>query len=219
MPRLRGVGVPYRSRRRPGGTTCAITTPKPVWPPSSLRGSRTYRGFERRGAERKRPAAVRTRHCSCNDAAVPALGHGGKRSINLLGEPRDVHIARAFVGRRLLEHGVDADRLDCLTVVSELVTNSVVHGRGPIVVDVDVRDAEVVLSVSDTHPSVPLQRAAADDDETGRGLAIIDALTLEWGVTLGDGGKTTYARVPVDRSKPPPGQHAALPARMPDGWG
>jgi len=133
----------------------------------------------------------------CKDDAVPTLGHGGMRSITLLGEPRDVHIARAFVGRRLVEHGVDTDHLDCLTVVSELVTNSVVHGRGPIVVDVDVRGAEVVLSVSDTHPSVPLQRTAADDDETGRGLAIIDALTVEWGVSLGGGGKTTYARMPV----------------------
>jgi anti-sigma regulatory factor (Ser/Thr protein kinase) len=152
----------------------------------------------------------------CEDALVPGVRHGGIRSITLLGEPRDVHVARAFVGRCLTEHDIEAAYLDCQTVVSELVTNALVHGRGPIVVNVDVQDSEIVLSVSDTHPSTPLQRAAADDDETGRGLAIVDALTVEWGVSVGERGKTTYARVQSDRPMMHPGRMASASETMLD---
>ncbi|WP_326687316.1 MULTISPECIES: ATP-binding protein [unclassified Streptomyces] len=81
--------------------------------------------------------------------------------------------------------------------VSELLTNVIVHvGDGaPATVrltwcggeggsgEVDSDSARVRLAVTDADPRpLPAPRAAAPDAESGRGLALIEALSLRWGV-------------------------------------
>ncbi len=72
-----------------------------------------------------------------------------------------------------------------LLVVSELVTNAVVHGtpRERLVwlwlkVDADVLRIEVHDARGDRAPEL---RAAAADEESGRGLALVKFLALKWG--------------------------------------
>jgi anti-sigma regulatory factor (Ser/Thr protein kinase) len=78
---------------------------------------------------------------------------------------------------------VDADVLSLL--VSELATNAVIHGAPPAsmravwdrgVLRVEVTDAGV--------GSVPTPVAAAPEEPSGRGIALVEALSDGWGVDL-----------------------------------
>ena len=77
-------------------------------------------------------------------------------------------------------------RDDLALVVSELVTNAVVHGQGAIVVMLRL-DAEVLRGdVSDQGAG--FERALRErhlDDVGGRGLMIVGAIAARWGVHEG----------------------------------
>jgi anti-sigma regulatory factor (Ser/Thr protein kinase) len=78
--------------------------------------------------------------------------------------------------------GIEGVLTDCQLLVSELVTNAVVHGSGPISLELQHLDGALRVSVMDAHPSQPLEiRTAHRDDESGRGLAIIAAIATRWG--------------------------------------
>ena len=71
---------------------------------------------------------------------------------------------------------------DALLLVSELVTNSVVHGGPPIVLAVQCDGDALHVRVRDGATVAPLPRTASDDDEGGRGLTLVELLTDTWGV-------------------------------------
>lgn len=89
--------------------------------------------------------------------------------------------ARDFVGRHLTSHGrpdlVDGIRL----VVSELVTNALVHALPPVVVYLQEQRLDVLLTVSDRSPDLPVSRPHKLTDLSGRGLDIVDQVSSEWG--------------------------------------
>ncbi|MFE2043425.1 SpoIIE family protein phosphatase [Streptomyces sp. NPDC059477] len=97
---------------------------------------------------------------------------------------------------------------DALAVVSELVTNAVVHARTDIelVCRLDLRTGALLVEVGDHHPSRAPRDAGTDTDaeppddtpEYGRGLRMVAALSLEWGVTYRRDGKTVWARLPAE---------------------
>jgi anti-sigma regulatory factor (Ser/Thr protein kinase) len=94
--------------------------------------------------------------------------------------------ARHAVSRDLAEVA-DTEALSSLKlVVSELVTNSVVHGPGkPIRLSLEVdEDGRVRGEVEDEGDGVIEIREAADGPG-GRGLRIVEALTSRWGVYEG----------------------------------
>jgi anti-sigma regulatory factor (Ser/Thr protein kinase) len=88
---------------------------------------------------------------------------------------------------------------DANLVVSELVTNAVVHceGDAPVTVRVELHDDRVRVEVADRHPSLPTQRQAEDGAEGGRGLGIVARLAASWGVEPSSAGKRIYADVPL----------------------
>ncbi|GIF05673.1 ATP-binding protein [Actinoplanes siamensis] len=82
----------------------------------------------------------------------------------------------------------DPDWLDAAAVVvSELVTNAVRHGGGCVALRVEAHGARVVVSVADGSSVVPRRRDP--DDVGGRGLALIEALAVDWTVHNHEGGK------------------------------
>lgn len=87
---------------------------------------------------------------------------------------------------------VDAAEL----VTGELLTNAAQHaGSGPITV-VARRDGDSVrIEVDDTSPRSPHLRHADDDDEHGRGLAIVAALASRHGVIVTGSGKRCWAEI------------------------
>jgi anti-sigma regulatory factor (Ser/Thr protein kinase) len=90
------------------------------------------------------------------------------------------------------------DDLDELAlIVSEMVTNAILHAETPSVVTCRPLDAHgIELAVTDRGGGLPTMGPLADDRGTsGRGLRIVDALAASWGVEHDpDGSKTIWAR-------------------------
>ena len=113
--------------------------------------------------------------------------------------PSDLTAAREAraAARRVLPHWRLSSLLEpVLLIVSELVGNAVRHGRPPV--DLRLRRAGrgVRVDVHDDESTPPATRTPAGDDESGRGLLLIDALATESGVELIEGdGKVVWARV------------------------
>jgi len=110
-------------------------------------------------------------------------------------EPVSMSKVRAFVGAHLVEH-VDGPMVaDLQLVASELATNALVHTQTPFTVALAQDGQCVRITVSDGAPSIPVRRRAAGDlDESGRGLAIVETLSSDWGVTVRPNGcKSVWA--------------------------
>lgn len=105
--------------------------------------------------------------------------------------------ARALVERCLTEH--DRQHLvdDISLVVSELVTNAVVHARTPIRIRLEEMPIYVKLTVYDESVNLPVLSLASrvlSESEGGRGLWLVDACSTDWGTDLaGSQGKCIWA--------------------------
>jgi PAS domain S-box-containing protein len=98
--------------------------------------------------------------------------------------------------RRLL---TDAGRSDLLEpaslLVSEVVTNALVHSGTTIDVSMALRDDGVLVEVGDGSQHIPVRRHYAPTASTGRGLALLDETASAWGVVPGVRGKTVWFQV------------------------
>jgi anti-sigma regulatory factor (Ser/Thr protein kinase) len=91
----------------------------------------------------------------------------------------------------------DSERLDdAALVLSELVGNAVRHAEGDVV-QVRLRRTRDVLriAVQDGSTSGPAPRDASVEDENGRGMLIIDAISRGWGWEPVAHGKVVWADV------------------------
>jgi anti-anti-sigma factor len=90
------------------------------------------------------------------------------------------------MARRWVEELVDR----AVLVASELVTNAVVHSKGPVRLRLELHKERLHLAVYD--PSPRLLALAVDpgdlEAEGGRGLLIVDQLASSWGVHPSPGG-------------------------------
>jgi hypothetical protein len=83
---------------------------------------------------------------------------------------------------------------DVQLVASELAANAVQHACTPFKVILEKADNLVLLSVQDGSPSRPAHPAPDALDTAGRGVAIVDLVSHDWGVTDGPGeGKSVWA--------------------------
>ena len=90
-------------------------------------------------------------------------------------------------------------RWDVELVVSELVTNAVLHGGDPITLTLDVGDVVLVV-VSDGGEGVPRAGDGGPDGEGGRGLAMVAGVVSDWGVRVDENpGKEVWALLSVAR--------------------
>lgn len=71
---------------------------------------------------------------------------------------------------------------DAELIVSELVSNAVRFCAGPVTVKLSAHLHQVTIAVADDNPAPPVLRRAGHRDDGGRGLAIVAALSDEWGV-------------------------------------
>jgi anti-sigma regulatory factor (Ser/Thr protein kinase) len=107
-----------------------------------------------------------------------------------------VSAARVFVTAAARHWGVEGLVADLALVASELVTNAIEHGSGPV--DVSARrrpdgvQVEVTSGVTARHPDrldPPPVRAS------GRGLLVVDALAADWGHRESAERLTVWARL------------------------
>lgn len=107
--------------------------------------------------------------------------------------PTAPYAARDFVRRMACpRHLANVD--DACLLVSEVVTNALLHGAPPLALTCRCVGTAVLFSVSDHRPQrAPLaSHPAGNDDEGGRGLAIVELLAAQWGVHDDAGGKSVW---------------------------
>jgi anti-sigma regulatory factor (Ser/Thr protein kinase) len=111
-----------------------------------------------------------------------------------------VGVARRFTELVLKRFNVlDDVREDVVMVVSELVTNAVMHGGDypdQHVLLVLLRSgATLHLKVYDSDSRMGPRQQPSGDSESGRGLVIVNALAERWGVRELSVGKCVWAEV------------------------
>jgi anti-sigma regulatory factor (Ser/Thr protein kinase) len=108
-----------------------------------------------------------------------------------------VAAARRLVQGELAAHPeVPAERSDFVDaaslLVSELVTNAIVHARTDVEVRLVTDDHMLRAEVSDGNPTFPTPRRPIGLAGTGRGLLMMDDLASRWGVSSTGAGKTVW---------------------------
>jgi anti-sigma regulatory factor (Ser/Thr protein kinase) len=121
-------------------------------------------------------------------------------TVQLPAHPRSVARARRFV----VEAGAAARLPDDLResaalLVSELVTNAVVHGGTTTTVRVGHPAGRFRVSVQDESTAAPATGAPDGSQTSGRGLQIVAGLADRWGVDLTDRGKSVWFELSLPR--------------------
>ncbi|MEU9026230.1 ATP-binding protein [Streptomyces sp. NPDC048383] len=128
-------------------------------------------------------------------------------TIRLLAVPKAAPLLRHAVREHI---GEAAGCPEAELCVSELLSNVITHlGEGtPVTLRVSVhgggagngngngRATRTRVELTDPAPHAwPLPRQAGGTEESGRGLALLDAVTLRWGVTRGSDTKTVWCEL------------------------
>lgn len=109
--------------------------------------------------------------------------------LTLPGDPASVPAARHFVTEQLRSWGLDDVAMTAELCVSELVTNAALHAKTAFTVLIEPAvDGTIRIEVRDGSTRTPRLRQQGGDSTTGRGLRILDELSLAWGVDLLEGG-------------------------------
>jgi len=104
-------------------------------------------------------------------------------------------VARHRLLEWLSEAGCDeGSAADASLIVSELVTNAVVHAHSAPTVVVERSSGRLRLEVSDGDASPPAIRS--DAVVGGQGLRLVEQLSTRWGWTPIQGGKVVWAERP-----------------------
>jgi anti-sigma regulatory factor (Ser/Thr protein kinase) len=105
--------------------------------------------------------------------------------------------ARAFV-RDALDGAVSGEQLaEIELVVSELVTNAIVHAAEPVELTVQANGV-VRVEVVDPAPAQPAKRLPEANSESGRGLHIVEAVCDRSGVHVVTHGKCVWCEVDLE---------------------
>lgn len=80
-------------------------------------------------------------------------------------------------------------------LVSEVVTNAVLHARSQVHLTVDCDGRAVRVEVADSSPAAPARRSFTPNAGTGRGLLLVDELADAWGLERADDGKIVWFEV------------------------
>ncbi|WP_043476916.1 SpoIIE family protein phosphatase [Streptomyces collinus] len=118
--------------------------------------------------------------------------------------PEAVRHARRFTRRTLRTWGVERDTLDAaLLIVSELVTNALVHTGGQVRLDLSLVNHRLRLAVADGSPRSPVKPTSIGWEATGgRGILLVEAVSATWGTVPVSGGKQVWADLVPDAGPP-----------------
>ncbi|MFK0112835.1 SpoIIE family protein phosphatase [Streptomyces sp. NPDC091217] len=114
--------------------------------------------------------------------------------------PEAARHARRFSKRTLRSWGVTDDAMDtALLIVSELVTNALIHTDGPVRLDLTQVDHRLRIAVADASPRSPVKPPNIGWEATGgRGILLVEAMSAAWGTVPVSGGKQVWADLVED---------------------
>ena len=118
-----------------------------------------------------------------------------RRSEVFLPLPAAVQAVRRFVRCTLQVWGEPQLTPDAVLLVSELASNALQHAGTPFRVSLAQDGAALRIAVEDVEVGQPDGRAAADDDENGRGMSIVTAVATSWGTERSERGKVVWAEL------------------------
>ncbi len=135
-----------------------------------------------------------------------------ERRVHLDPRPESARRARRVVASALVEAG----RIDLVEtaelLVSELVTNAVVHARTAIDLVIRAGTDGLRVAVRDGSAHLPSRRHYGRAATTGRGLELVSLLARRHGTDTDEGGKTVWFEIgaePPEQDDPPAGAHDA----------
>ena len=107
-------------------------------------------------------------------------------------DPAAVSGMRDAVSQRLEAWGLSECGFTMELILSELITNAIRYGAGPIHVRL-IRDRTLICEVADGSSTSPHLRYAATTDEGGRGLFLVSQMAERWGTRYTPHGKVIWA--------------------------
>ncbi len=128
--------------------------------------------------------------------AVPTTGGSLSPEVHLLpARPESAAEARRIV-MSACRRWAREDLCDSAALVAtELVANGVRHAGTPLMVRLMPIDGGIRLEVADDSTREVRARDARLMDEGGRGLFLVDALAMRWGVDAHPAGKRIWAEI------------------------
>jgi anti-sigma regulatory factor (Ser/Thr protein kinase) len=121
-------------------------------------------------------------------------------TLDLPPEPKSATRARSLT-RDYLQSSCPPEAIEVAALlVTELVTNAVLHARTPIVVVVDASPGVVFLAVNDGSGVEPITRDYSVGAATGRGIKLVRELSTRWGVERSDAGKRVWCEITFQTS-------------------
>lgn len=132
--------------------------------------------------------------------------------LALAAAPTAVRLSRIFAAHILRHWQLDSTIEDAELITSELVTNAVratgltceperwsqLTNLAMIQVRFTLYRHVVLIEVWDREAAIPVLRPPIDGQESGRGLAIVEALAAEWGYRhVPEAGKVVWAKLAI----------------------
>ncbi len=106
--------------------------------------------------------------------------------------PASVGQARSLVRDLLIEAERPELVESAVLLVSEIVTNALLHAGTPIHVSAWLEGRALSVEVSDGSQHLPVRRRYAPTAGTGRGMLMLEEMVDEWGVSRHGQGKTVW---------------------------
>lgn len=132
-----------------------------------------------------------------DDVALLIAGFHGIASDNVhtwtlpAADPCQVRQARTQARDVLAGWGLHDHAETVELLVSELVTNAVRHGSGPVTLRL-LRTGRLLCEVYDTERELPVLVSSGPDEEHGRGMQLVSRLADRWGTSRTAGGKVVW---------------------------
>jgi anti-sigma regulatory factor (Ser/Thr protein kinase) len=112
--------------------------------------------------------------------------------------PQSARRARRHVTALLEALGLPALADTAALLVSEVVTNVLLHARSEASLRVCARPGALRVEVCDSSALPVQRRLRAAEAATGRGLVLLDALAERWGTETRRGGKVVWFELALD---------------------
>lgn len=112
-------------------------------------------------------------------------------------DPSSVRVARQFVTAELAEAGFPDTAFAATLLVSELITNAVLHAGTEIRLVIEGGGDHIRIAVHDGSDRAVRRRRHSLDAATGRGLMMVDQLAVDWGVEKTPPGKAVWFTLPT----------------------
>lgn len=123
--------------------------------------------------------------------------HDGAVDVVLASLPRSISAARRAVAGLLDPALVPAEVVeDVMLLVSELVTNAVLHARSAVHLSACVEPGRILVAVGDNDPDHgPLRPDRGAMATSGRGIRLVELLASSWGVETSSRSKVVWFEV------------------------